>query len=87
MSEAPDVYRELVFWEQIKGDAKRVILCEPDRVDEIRAAVEERRCEAILTVRGSEHCPPGQLIVIDQGALEAVSRQAAQRAAKDLRLR
>ncbi|MGQ5576750.1 hypothetical protein [Streptomyces sp. ECR3.8] len=78
------VYDDVRFWAQIQGDAKRTVLCEPDRADEIQAAVEARGYGHLVTVRVSPCCPPGQMIVIDEGAVEASGRQAIQRAARSL---
>ncbi|MEI5032427.1 hypothetical protein RB201_04300 [Streptomyces sp. S1A(2023)] len=67
------------FFAQIIGDAKRTILCEPHRVDEIREAVDRADVAGTLTVQASAACPPGNLLVIDDQALEASFRQAASR--------
>lgn len=71
------------FWEQIKGDAKRTVLCEPHRLPEILALVEDRRYDHI-TVLASQFCPEGQLLVIDDGAMEAGFRQTVQRLARSM---
>ena len=44
-----NVEEEIRFWAQIQGDAQRTVICEPHRVDEIRAAVEARGYDAFLT--------------------------------------
>ena len=67
------------FWAQVQGDAKRTVLCEPYRADEVRAAVEARGYGDVLTVLASPYCPEGKLLVIDEGAMEASGRQALQR--------
>lgn len=72
------------FWQQIEGDAKRTVLCEPHRLDDIQAAVDQRGSTDIITVRASPHCPAGRLLVLDDGALEAAWRQTVQRAARSL---
>lgn len=68
---------EARFFAQIIGDAKRTVLCEPYRADVIREAVERGGMTGILTVRASQVCPEGKLLVIDEQALEATARQAA----------
>lgn len=70
---------EASFSAQIIGDAKRTVLCEPHRVDEIREAVERLGMAGILTVKASQVCPKGKLLVIDEQAMEASARQAASR--------
>ncbi|MFI6854499.1 hypothetical protein [Streptomyces sp. NPDC050416] len=71
------------FWAQIEGDANRTVLCEPGRFDEIQAVIDERGYDHI-TLRASPCCPPGQLLIIDDGAVEAGFRQAVQRAGRSL---
>jgi hypothetical protein len=71
------------FWAQVQGDAQRIILCEPHRVDEIQAFIEERGYKH-LTLRASPYCPEGKLLVIDERAIEASGRQALQRSFRDL---
>ncbi|MEV6854737.1 hypothetical protein AB0M89_13120 [Streptomyces microflavus] len=68
---------EARFFVQIVGDAQRTVLCEPHRVAEIREAVERLDMAGILTVKTSQVCPEGKLLVIDVQALEASARQAA----------
>ncbi|MFF0055659.1 hypothetical protein ACFYRI_14840 [Streptomyces microflavus] len=70
---------EARFFAQIIGDARRTILCEPHRVDEIQEAVNRMGMAGILTVKASPVCPEGKLLVIDEQALEASARQAASR--------
>jgi hypothetical protein len=71
------------FWRQVEGDAKRTVLCEPHRFDEFLAIVEARGYDNI-TLRPSPFCPPGRLLVIDDGAIEAGFRQAVQSAGRSL---
>jgi hypothetical protein len=77
---------ELRFYMQTLGDARRILICEPASVDEVRSAVNVLGMAALWTVRSSPCCLPGKLLVIDEPALEASMNQAAQRAAKDVRL-
>ena len=79
MSELDRIRTDIAFLRQIEGDAKRTVLCEPHRVNELRAAVEREGWAHILTVVGSPACPVEQFLVVDEGALEAVHRQAMQR--------
>ncbi|MFE9850312.1 hypothetical protein ACFYPN_16080 [Streptomyces sp. NPDC005576] len=68
---------EVRFFAQIIGDARRTIICEPHLVDEIREVVDRAKMAGILTVKTSLACPPGQLVVIDEQAMEAEMNQAA----------
>ena len=70
---------EARFFAQIIGDAKRTVLCEPHQVDEIRGAVDRMGAADILTVKASQICPVGKLLVLDEQAMEASARQAASR--------
>ncbi|MFE7077896.1 hypothetical protein ACFU96_48265 [Streptomyces sp. NPDC057620] len=72
------------FWQQIEGDAKRTVICEPHRLDEIQAAVQQRGFTDIIAVRASRACPPGTLIVLDDSAMEATWQQTIQHAARSL---
>lgn len=87
MSSLGDICTNIAFWQQIQGDAKRTVLCEPERLAEIQAAIEERGYGDTITVRASAVCPEGQMIVIDEAAMEASERQLFQRAAKGIRFR
>lgn len=78
-------FTDLVFWAQILGDAQRIIYCEPGRVEEVRAIVEQKGLAGTITVTGNPYCPAGKLLIVDPGALEANTQQAAQRAATSLR--
>lgn len=71
------------FWQQIEGDARRTVICEPHRVEEIQAAIVERGYDHI-TLRASPACPEGLLLIIDEPALEASGRQAVQRSIRSL---
>ncbi|MFI5687915.1 hypothetical protein [Streptomyces sp. NPDC051636] len=62
-----------------REESKRTILCEPHREHQVRAAVDQAGAAHIITVRPSAACPEDKLIVIDENALEAGSREAAQR--------
>ncbi|WP_411095965.1 hypothetical protein [Streptomyces sp. 020-2-3H-GM] len=70
---------EFRFFAQIIGDAQRTVLCEPHRVAEIQEAVNRLGMAGIVTVKASQACPVGKLLVIDEQALEASARQAASR--------
>ncbi|MER6183068.1 hypothetical protein [Streptomyces sp. NPDC001652] len=72
------------FWQQVKGDAKRTVLCEPHRLDDIQAAVEQRGLADLITVRASHFCPAGKLLVLDDSAMEASWQQTIQRAGRSL---
>ena len=84
MSAYGDLVNDVRFWDQVQGDAKRTVFCEPHRADEIRAAVEARGYGDILTVRSSPCCPEGKLLVLDDSAMEASWRQTVQRTTRSL---
>ncbi|MGQ4733452.1 hypothetical protein ACUN3E_38060 [Streptomyces sp. Ju416(a)] len=70
---------EFRFFAQIIGDAQRTVPCEPHRVAEIQEAVNRLGMAGIVTVKASQVCPEGKLLVIDEQALEASYRQTASR--------
>lgn len=81
MTELGDVYTNLAFWRQIQGDAARTVLCEPQHLAGLQAAVEAHGWADAVTVRASAGCPEGKFIVIDEAAIEAFHRQVLQRVA------
>ena len=87
MSDLGDIYNNLAFWRQIRGDAKRTVLCEPHRFDELQALIEERGYGDVITVRASAACPEGQFLILDEAAMEATQQQLFQRAGKNIRFR
>ena len=82
--DATRILDNLRFTAQILGDSRRTLLCEPSRIAEVQAIVDERDLAGIYTVRGSRACPQGKIIVIDDPAMEASSNATAQRAARSL---
>jgi hypothetical protein len=58
-----------------REESKRTILCEPHREHQVRAAVDRAGAADILTVRASAACPEAKLLVINEAALEAQTRQ------------
>lgn len=69
---------EIRFYEQLAGDAKRVIYCEPNLADMVREAVQAAGGAALFTVRPSPACPPGKLLVVDEQGIDAAGRQNLQ---------
>lgn len=84
MSAYDDLANDIRFWDQIKGDAKRTVVCEPHRADEVRALIEECGYDHI-TVLASPACPEGQFVIIDEQALEAANRQMLQQGTRGFR--
>jgi len=66
------------FFHLTREESKRTILCEPHREHQVRAAIDQAGAAGMLTVRPSGACPTDKLIVIDENALEAGLREAAQ---------
>ncbi|MFB8182608.1 hypothetical protein ACFC8N_42795 [Streptomyces sp. NPDC055966] len=85
MSAYDDLVNDIRFWDQIQGDAKRTVICEPHRAAEVRALIDQRGYDHV-TVLASLACPEGQFLVIDEQALEAANRQMMQQATRDFRL-
>jgi hypothetical protein len=82
-----DILDEIRFLMQAHVDAQRTLLCGPERVHAVRAAVDQLGASAIFTVKASPACPPGKILVLDEQALEASWRQTVQRAGHGIRLR
>jgi hypothetical protein len=70
---------DLAFAQQIRGDARRTILCRPDEAPGMLAAVDQLRIGDVITVKASPMPPKGTVYVIDDAALEASQAQAMQR--------
>jgi len=70
---------DIGFYSQILGDAKRTIICPPSLVDAVRELVNAHDLAGIYTVKSSLACPDDKLVVLDEQAMEASFRQAAQR--------
>lgn len=80
MSDALDrMLTAIQFAHLVRQESKRTILCEPHREHQVRAAIDQAGVADVITVRASEVCPEGKLIVIDESAIEAGCREAAQR--------
>lgn len=73
-----DVLDEIRFLMQTRADAQRTLICEPDRVHAVRAAVDQAGAADTFTVMSSPVCPPGRILVLDEQALEASWRQTVQ---------
>lgn len=58
--------------ETLKG-LRRTILCEPDRMETIRAAVEAAGVSEIITVKAFPACPQGQLLLVNTTDTETES--------------
>ncbi|MEV0556174.1 hypothetical protein AB0I27_22330 [Streptomyces sp. NPDC050597] len=75
-----DVERMLTdigFYSQVVGDSKRTIICPPSLLHAVRALVEAHELGGVYSVRASPVCD-GKLFVLDEQAMEATFRQAAQ---------
>jgi len=81
--EPPEAFQRLMdeirFWDQVTQDAKRTIYCHPDDCDRICQAVVEQGTAHVFTVRRSPFAKAGQLLVVDEQALDAGMREWAQR--------
>ena len=77
---------ELALIAQEQGDAKRTLICEPERAEEVRAAVARMGRSHLYTVSASPACPAGKILILDDQALQASMNQTFLRAAKNIRL-
>ncbi|MFE0039458.1 hypothetical protein [Streptomyces sp. NPDC059015] len=67
------------FYSQILQDAERTIYCPPDQAAAVSSAIEGEGLGHVYTVTGSCAVPDGRIILVDEQALEAATRQAAQK--------
>ena len=74
------------FWKQIEGDAKRTLLCTVEDAPRVQEAVDRYNAGHVFTVLASPACPQGQIIVMDEAALQASANQALQRSMKNWRI-
>ena len=81
-----DVLDEIRFLMQMTTDSERTLICEPDRVHAVRAAVDQLGAVGTFTVAASPVCPPGKILLLDEQAMEASWRQTIQRAGRSIRL-
>lgn len=80
MSELWDrITTELRFLEIAREEARRTIHCEPHRVDEIRAYIDQHGAGDYLTVVASPVCPAGQILIFDDNAIAAAHEEFLQR--------
>lgn len=73
-----DFWDELRFSTQVMNDAKRTLVCEPNRADEVRALIQTMGAAGTFEVKDSAACPPGQILVLDEQALTAAQNQTLQ---------
>lgn len=79
MDDVQRMLTDIRFYDQVHGDAKRTIICPPHLVSAVQAVVDQHHAEDLYTVRASRACALDRLIIIDEQAIEADTRQAAQR--------
>ena len=70
---------DLAFDAQVRGDARRTIICHPDDAPGMQAAVDQLLAEDIIKVKSSPIPDRGTAYVIDDAALEASQAEAMQR--------
>ena len=57
MTDVERMLTEIRFYEQVLGDAKRTIYCEPHMAAAVRDAVEAHDAGHLFTVRSTPACP------------------------------
>src|SRR5690348_17024114 len=79
---APKLYRgdqmsvwdEVRFWAQVIGDARRTIVCSPELESRLKMSIAARGLDGIYTVEVSRFVPDNRVIIIDQQAIDSLSR-------------
>lgn len=74
-----DVLTEVRFWSQVMTDAKRTVHCPPDLESRIKGWVDARGMGGLVKVITNPMCPPNQVFVIDEAAIEASFQQSLHR--------
>lgn len=74
-----DMLTEIRFWAQVTGDAKRLVLCNPDLESRIKGWIAARNMDGLLTVVADPACPMDRVFVVDQQAIDAAYQQVLQR--------
>lgn len=75
---AADPITEVRFWLQVMTDAHRTVFCPPEWESRCKGYVDARNLGGLITVVATPICPPNQIIVADQQAMEASWRQTLQ---------
>ncbi|MEW2570484.1 hypothetical protein [Streptomyces sp. NPDC047070] len=83
MTDLQRMLTDIGFYSQILGDAKRTILCPPSLADAVQALVYANDLAGTYSVRSSPFCED-KLFILDEQAMEASFRQAAQGSMWDL---
>lgn len=79
MSELWDrIVTDLAFLDVVREESKRTIHCEPHRVDQIRAAIDQLGAADTFTVVANPACPAGQFLVFDDNAIAAAHEEFLQ---------
>jgi hypothetical protein len=81
-SRIEQVYTDVQFARQIRGDARRTIYCHADDAERLRSAVEAQGVADILTVTVSPLAKAGQMLVADTAAYDAAMAQTMQKLTK-----
>jgi hypothetical protein len=71
-------WTDLRFWRQVIEDGRRTVLVEPGRAAEVTAMLDRQQVAGQYDVHESSAVPPGQILVIDHHAVDAVDRQSQQ---------
>ncbi|MEU0078534.1 hypothetical protein ABZY58_11610 [Micromonospora tulbaghiae] len=72
---------DLRFWMQTFEDARRTILCPPHLADQVRSVIDQHGVAGMYDVQESTACPQGAILLVDDNAVDAGTRQALQQAA------
>lgn len=68
---------EVRFWAQVLTDSERTICCSPDNESRIKCWIDARGMAGLYKVIASPLVPDDRLVVVDEHAVEASTREAA----------
>jgi hypothetical protein len=74
-----DPLENLRFWMQTFEDSRRTLLCPPDLESRVKGYVDAHGLGGVVQVKASPIIPDGQVMIVDENALEAEWRQTLQR--------
>jgi hypothetical protein len=69
---------EIKFWQQVIGDAHRIIVCHPKLAPRVRELVEQYQIGGIVSVQESPYAPEDKIYVIADRLIEAAQAEALQ---------
>lgn len=77
-----DELTEIRFWAQVIGDAKRIVICNPDLESRVKGWVDARGMSGLITVQATPICPIDRCYIVDEQAIQAAFDEVISRPIK-----